>query len=204
MHILTIQGSAICCYEKFVDVSDSRTSTKVSWQHQQQTIDIMSAVISQSSGTLWLIWCDVTEFVSIYTSMYMWCDYYKKIVHMTADVNYSILFNKIASHVILLHIQLWGSDNHTIKPSLALESPVRAVYDTWTCIWFYAYFKCIWIIKWFFLKILFQEILMTLLECKSRVLTRFWNSWASLEFEEKKVHVLGLQRHNLEKYNILP
>ncbi len=30
---------------------------------------------------------NVYEWVIIYTSLYMWCDYYKKKVHMAADDN---------------------------------------------------------------------------------------------------------------------
>ncbi len=66
------------------------TSTMVSWQHQQQTMDIM-----MSQSYMWhhngLECCDIInmpyyrvmaptfdEWVILYTSLYMWCHYYNK------------------------------------------------------------------------------------------------------------------------------
>ncbi len=40
------------------------------------------------------------QWVVIYTSLYMWCTYYNKIVHMAANDKQPILFNKIAHHGI--------------------------------------------------------------------------------------------------------
>ncbi len=82
--IPTMQWSVICCHEHFVVVSDINddimtTPAAINWHDDVTELP----VTSQLFGMLWhhkyaLIWCDVYEWVIIYTYVYMWCDYYKK------------------------------------------------------------------------------------------------------------------------------
>ncbi len=91
-----MQGSAFCCHEHFVVVSDINNGAMTTPAANNGHDDVTElAVTSQWFEMLGyhkyaLIWCDGTDMLSMSNTLhilYMWCNYDKEIVHMAADDN---------------------------------------------------------------------------------------------------------------------
>ncbi len=75
-----MQGSAICCHEHFIVVTDVNNGVMATRAANNGYDDVTElAVTSQWFGMLWygVIAPTFYQWVIIYTSLYMWCDYYK-------------------------------------------------------------------------------------------------------------------------------